>query len=205
MAVHVAGVLRQAGLEVALVRRGGSDGLPWRWPEGGEIAVVREPVDGEVHPLWGVAAALADARGHGEAAALVVPCDVPGLTVEAVRALLEASAPAVAEGARRHPLVAWLPTSLAERARALAGSGATSRALTADARGVPLPEAALRNVNRWVDAGVADPVQMLLDGLPWLDTASRERVAAGERARLAARGVIVPPLPDPFSTAGASS
>lgn len=193
MAVHVAGVLRRAGLQVALVRRGPSDGLPWRWPDGGAVSVVREPVQGEVHPLWGVAAALEDAEAHGDTAAVVVPCDVPGLTVDVVRALVDRGAPAVAEGARRHPLVACLPVSMGGRARELAASGAPSRALTAEAPGVPVPEDALRNVNRWSDAGVEHPVQALLDGLPWLDEAARERVAAGERARLAARGVVVPP------------
>ena len=57
MAVHVAMQLRAVARTVALIRRGESDGLPWIWPEGGQVPVVREQDQGERHPLMGLVTA----------------------------------------------------------------------------------------------------------------------------------------------------
>lgn len=183
LAVATVLALRRVCGRVALVRRGTPDGLPWVLPDGLPIEVVVEPDVGEVHPLAGVATAL---RATRTAHALIAPCDVPDLDEEALRALV-AAAPAVATDGRVHPLVAVLPAAWAARAEALALAGASAHALVEGLPTVAFP--GLRDRNRPEDLDT-DPVGGLLAGLPWLDGAARERVAAGEVGRLGARGAL---------------
>lgn len=199
MAVVVAMALGRLGGRVALVRRV-DDGLPWPLPVGdGALEVVYEGDRGEPHPLIGVATALAAARTPLVA---IAPCDVPALPTAAWRALL-AAAPAVAASAgapgaeRVHPLVAIVPASWAERARALASAGAPANALTAGLPTVRFPEDWLADHNTRAALGGAvgeGPVARLLASIPVdpADGAARARIAAGERARLAARGMLDP-------------
>ena len=74
MAVHMVETARHVCDRVRLVRRGGSDGMPWIDRHGRTLEVLREPEHETPHPLWGVGAALAAAEGP---TALLVPCDVP--------------------------------------------------------------------------------------------------------------------------------
>lgn len=188
MAAVVARIVAQRCRRVALVRRG-VDALPW---PGLELVV--EPDRPDRHPLWGVAAAL---QASTTALAMIVPCDLPWLTLEAVDALLPGPAVAAVDG-RRHPLVAVLPRTAASRALALAAVGGSATRFTADVPAVELPPDALRNVNRPADRPTSGPVATLLDGLPWLTAAARARIEAGERGRLAARGMVdvrYPPAP----------
>jgi molybdopterin-guanine dinucleotide biosynthesis protein A len=187
MAVAVARALGALGGRVALVRRG-DDGLPWRWPDGGPIEVVAEAEGPRVHPLIGVETALRAARTP---LCAIAPCDVPDLTTDCWRALI-AEAPAVAwDGVRVHPLVAVLDASEAERARTLAAAGAPAQALTVGLRRVLLPEAALADRDDPASLG-EEPVAALLAGVPVRDREMRARLAAGERERLLARGIVIP-------------
>lgn len=189
LAVATLASLQAVSERVALVRRGAPDGLPWGRPDGRPVEVLFEPDDGEPHPLRGVVTALGAARGPF---ALVVPCDVPGLSPESLRRLV-AAAPAVAvDPERRHPLVGVFPTADRARAEALAREGAPVHAFAAPFRTVELPPADLRNLNRPEDLPRPGPVAALLAGLPWLDPVTAARVAQGERGRLAARGVVDP-------------
>jgi molybdopterin-guanine dinucleotide biosynthesis protein A len=58
--------------------------------------------DGPVHPAWGIACALVRAGGEG---VFVAPCDVPDLSVDVVRTLIDARAVAA-----ECPLVGWWPS-----------------------------------------------------------------------------------------------
>lgn len=188
LAVATIGVLRAVCGRVALARRGAPDGLPWVLPDGAPIEVLYESDDGEPHPLWGVAMALAACRTER---ALVAACDVPGLSPESLRALIAAGPAVAAAEGLRHPLVAVLPAAWADRARTLASSGSSVHALVEALPAVELPAEELRDRNRPEDLGPG-PVATLLAGLPWLDEAALTRVRAGEIARLAARGAIDP-------------
>ena len=189
MAVTVACVLREAGHEVALIRRGEPDGLPWRWPDGGDMVVLYEPDDGDAHPLWGVATAMMAATTE---AVVVVPCDVPFLTPADVQHLASAAPQVASDGERVHPLVACLPAAWARRAADAANAGSSVRRFVAGLPEVRLPAAHLRNVNRWEDGGVADPIDVLRTRLSFLSEAALNEVVEGERKRLAARGVRLP-------------
>jgi molybdenum cofactor guanylyltransferase len=185
LAVACALPLRRFG-RVAIVRRG-DDGLPWVWPDGSPVEVILEPDDRPHHPLWGVATALEAAQTELVA---VVACDVPDLT-EADWAALVERAPAVAvdEEGRVNPLVAVLPAAAAAEARALAGAGASARALVERAARVPIASARLGDHDD-PSRLPADPVARLLARVPVQDPSLRERIAAGERARLRARGIV---------------
>lgn len=189
MALFVAGLLQPVCGRVALVRRSVPDPLPW--PEGTRVVLDGAPA-GDAHPLWGVAAALEAARTEW---AVVVPCDRPWLTEQALRTLLDAAGKrgAVAVGSGGvHPLTAVLPRSRAAEASQAAAAGASARSFVADCVPVPLDDAVLADLDRWEDAGRPGPIRALLDGLHELDPAARERIARGERARLAARGMVDP-------------
>ncbi len=126
LALRIADVLRGAGLEPWLVSR---EPRPLGLPE------VLEP-EGPRHPLWGVAAAL----GEGDDV-FVSPCDVVDVTVEQVRALLDARAVAAGQ-----PLLGVYPARLRDRAVAFATSGASVRAFVA---GLPeLDVGPVTNLNR---------------------------------------------------------
>lgn len=189
MAVTVAGVLRQAGHEVALIRRGSPDGLPWLWPDGSEIPVLYEPDDGDPHPLWGVATAMMSANTES---VLVVPCDVPFLTARDITHLAAAAPQVASDGDRVHPLVACLPTSWAERAANAANAGSSVRRFVAGLPEVRMPAPHLRNVNQWSDGGVANPLDVLRTRLSFLSETAMHGVLDGEIKRLAARGVRLP-------------
>lgn len=127
LAGHVAAVLRDAGLEPWLLSRAPRAlGLPERI----------EP-EGPRHPLWGVAFALSAGED-----AFFCPCDVIGLRVEQVQALLTARAVATSS-----PLVGFFPADAASLARSLAERGAPARAL-----GLPtLDVGPIANLNRPAD------------------------------------------------------
>jgi molybdopterin-guanine dinucleotide biosynthesis protein A len=188
MAVAVLQRVRAVCERAVLVRRGPADGLPWIDADGGTVEVLWEADPGSRHPLWGVHAALCAARGP---LALVVPCDVPGVSADTLRALIEAGAVAVAEG-RRHPLVAALPTALADRAAELARAGAPAHALVADLPGVEVPSEELRNLNRPEALPDPMPVAALVSGCPVGPGAQQVRIALGEARRLARRGILDP-------------
>jgi molybdopterin-guanine dinucleotide biosynthesis protein A len=194
MALAVRAGLRSVCARVALVRRG-DDGLPWPLPEGGVAEVVWERVDAEEHPLWGVVTALRAARTELVA---VAPCDVPEL--RSWPALVR-SAPCVAwDGARIQGLVGVLPRSLADRAEQLARAGAPAHHLVTDLPRVELPAAELRDHDD--PSTIRSPVEALLARIPVDDPVARARIAAGERGRLAARGVLDPPRSAPPSVRG---
>jgi molybdopterin-guanine dinucleotide biosynthesis protein A len=141
LAARTASVLRAAGcMPVTLVGRqpGLQDlGLP----------VVQEAEPGH-HPLWGVAAAL---DASVSPLALVAPCDLIHLSIEAVQALLIIGEPCVAEGTHLHPLLALLPSALSAEARRLAQAGAPAHRLVSTLRRVRLPDSVLLDANRPVD------------------------------------------------------
>lgn len=183
LAVEVGRVLRAGGCtRVALVRRGWSRGS---W---GELDLLYEEPHEGTHPLYGVAAALAAARGPH---ALVVSCDLPWLTAEAVATLIDAG-PCVALGERMQPLVAVWPTAWATRLLERARAGGSVRGPASELTPVQLPPAVLQDLDDWRSIPHDWPVQTLLGRLPFLDEAARARVAAGEVGRLFERGAIDP-------------
>lgn len=186
MAAAVAESLRVHGGRVAIVRRG-DDGLPWIGTDGAPIEVVWERERPSTHPLYGVATALAASRTE---LCAIAPCDAPDLTPQVWEALFDA-APAVAwDGERVSPLVAVLWTGLADRALALAEAGAPAHALAEGLRRVALSASVL--ADRDVRERIHSPVRALLDRVPISDPGYRERLATGERTRLAARGILDP-------------
>lgn len=181
----------------ALIRRGPPDGLPWRWADGTAVEVLRERVvagPAGPHPLWGVAAAL---EASQTPVALILPCDTPSVSADTLAELI-ARAPAVAEGPqRRHPLIGAFPRYWAARAASAAAQGGSVTAFAASAAPVPAAPVELSNLNDLLALGATgQPVAALLQGLSFLDAGARARVAQGERARLAARGML-DPGPDP--------
>lgn len=185
LAIAVARSLEPVCDRVVLVRRV-DDGLPWRFPDGRDAEIVWEPADRDTHPLWGVATALDAADSD---LVLIVPCDVPGITVGSWSALI-AAAPAVAwDGERAHPLVAALPRTLATRARELAAAGAPAHRLTEGLHRVTLPVAELADHDDRASLGPG-PIARLLAGVPVTDPAARARIAEGERQRLLSVGIV---------------
>ncbi|MFZ5481013.1 MAG: molybdenum cofactor guanylyltransferase [Myxococcota bacterium] len=123
MAVRVARVLAEAGLAPRLVARA---------PRGLGLPELIEP-DGPRHPLWGVAAALADGDGF------FTPVDLVDLRVEQVRALLAARG-----RAKGQPLLGFFPASFREVALEAALAGRPVReVVTAE-----VDVGVVRNLNR---------------------------------------------------------
>lgn len=182
LATQVAVAMRGAGLGPVWIVRHDADPDPWPTPDGGAWPVLRD-VDGDRHPLRGIAAALADAAARGEGIAVVAPADWSDPDPAVIAALVEA-APAIARGARDEPLLGAYPTALAATARALADAEAPTWRL---ADGLARVDRAVADVD-W-PADVHDPIAAFVDALPWLDGEARARAVAGEVARLAARGV----------------
>jgi len=92
------------------------------------MPVLPDPQGVDHHPLYGVAAALFDAAARGATHALVVPCDIPDLTVHTLQQLLAAPGAAVAvAGDHIQPLIAKLPTAWAHSARSTADAGGSAR------------------------------------------------------------------------------
>jgi len=101
------------------------------------------------HPLLGVCAAL---TANPERLVLVVPCDIVNLSAAHIAPLIQYGAPCVAESAGRvHPLLAIFPASLAQKAAALAASGAPARALCDGLERVTLPPPGLIDANESAD------------------------------------------------------
>jgi molybdopterin-guanine dinucleotide biosynthesis protein A len=146
MAVHIAGVVSSVCDRVALIRRDRDD-----W---GDLEVLADPPEAgdDRHPLWGVVAACRAARTP---VVVLVTCDVPAITGEALQALIDAAEPdgAVAfDGDRTHPLVAALPAGWADRALSWARDGRSVHTFVEGCRRVTLTEGVLLNVNRPEDA-----------------------------------------------------
>lgn len=150
LAARVAAALAAGGCApVTLVGRQpalGALGLRW----------LREEARADRHPLWGVAAALADAPTP---LALIAATDLVNLDPSTIAALLAFGRPCVAaaEG-HRHPLLALLSRAEAARAAALAAEGAPAHALTDPLPAVAVAAGALLDANRPEDlrAGPGD-------------------------------------------------
>ncbi len=128
LAARVAHQLTLAGCApVVLVgRQPALSALPWR-------VVDTERACEDHHPLWGVWAALQDAALQGAPAALLAPCDLPGLSAADLRRLAQHTPPAVGMvDGWVQPLLAYLPTSVAARAKALALQNGRARDLVSD-------------------------------------------------------------------------
>lgn len=176
---------------VVVIRRV-DDGLPWVWEDGTPAEVVHEPAEGEPHPLWGVVTALE--RAHSDRVAILA-ADVPAVSGASWEVLV-AAAPSVAvdEDGRVHPLVAVLPRSLAAEARSLAAAGSPAHRLTVGCARIVVPRDELADHDDPSSLPV-DPVTRLLARIPIRDAQLRARVAEGERERLRARGIVLPPHP----------
>lgn len=188
MAAWTAGILAAAGCgPVAIVRSQASDERferpleSWVPDPGAPIPIL---LDGSPfrHPLWGAAAALRTVDGP----CVLVATDLPGLTVEAVRALIASAGRVVACDPEGRPglLLVALPED-ADRAAEIAEREGPIREWVDGWTRIRMEAEILRNRNVPVGPG---PVGELLAKVP----AATERIAAGERARLAARGVTDP-------------
>lgn len=144
MALWVASALMGPCERVALIRRAGQPPRDWTLPGGRCVPEVRGD-EGDHHPLWGVAVALAAATTP---LVLVAPCDLPGLRPEHAHALVGAGPCCATDGVDEQPLLAVLPRAWLEAVVAAARAGQSVRALTAPLPRVQLPAAALRNVNQ---------------------------------------------------------
>ena len=112
--------------------------------------VVNDPAVATHHPLFGVGAALQHARAHASPSALLVPCDLPDLSVDALRQLAGTPAPAVATaGGHLQPLFAVLPVEAANAAIAAAHTGQSARRFVQDLGPalVPLEAASIQDVD----------------------------------------------------------
>lgn len=147
MVARVHAALAAVTAEVLLSVRTGDD------PYGLPVRVVRDPVPG-AGPLAGLVAGLRACRTDW---LLVVACDMPLVTPAALAALAGACAPGVqavvAEaGGRRHPLCAVYHRAVRPHAEAHLAAGRLALHALLDVldpvRIVPLPEAAVHNVNR---------------------------------------------------------
>ena len=119
------------------------------------LAVWREPVAGPVHPLAGIASALA--RGGGREV-LVCPVDLPFVSAALLRALLRAPGRvAVADG---QPLLARYGAGVGPALAAAAARGRPVREVVAELRAtvvpVPDPDRMLWNVNTAADLARAE-------------------------------------------------
>ena len=183
MGVRLCELLRRAGLTASLIRRGSPDGLPWIYPDGSLVRVLREEGKGERHPLNGMITALEDAQDD----VIVVPCDVLDLRVQDICQLMN-EGPGIARGEVTHPLVAHVPFSLLPALQKAVRNGASARRALRE-----LPEIGLKIP--LVDRNRADspwPFERLRARLHWLSGESLQRVARSERTRAAARGVVDP-------------
>ena len=92
------------------------------------------------------------------------------------------------------PLVAVYPTAWADEVLAAARGGASARSVAARCARVPCSAAELADLDQW-PPDQPGPVRALLARVPWKDEVERRRIAAGEVARLAARGAVDPTWP----------
>jgi molybdopterin-guanine dinucleotide biosynthesis protein A len=152
MAERVAAVLESAGCAPVVFVGGDGDRLMSMTDR--EIVADSWPGEG---PLGAVVDALQRfARLHVDGV-VVAACDLPDLTVDAVRSVVGAGGViAVAVGERLHPSLTYWPTSKAGEVEALFRSGHRAVHEALDVLGatrVAVPEEALRNVNRPSDLG----------------------------------------------------
>lgn len=175
VAVRLCERLEAAGLRASLIRRA-PDGLPWLYPDGRPVPVVRE-LEGGRHPLRGVLTAVE----HAGEPVFVVPCDVHQLSVASIRRLVAVQAMA------SHPLVGVFPAEV-DRLRTWIREGRSARSFSR-APVVDLPPEDLVDRNQ---GGGPWPPERLLERVHSLSGVEAERVLRGELARLAARGVVVP-------------
>jgi molybdopterin-guanine dinucleotide biosynthesis protein A len=127
------------------------------------LPVWREPVDGPVHPLAGIASALGRAGGRD---VLVCAVDLPFVDAPLLRGLLGAGGEiAVADG---QPLVGRYGAAVGPALSAAAGSGAPVRrvvgSLGATVVAVPDAERTLFNVNTPEDLACAEGMLRRGDG-----------------------------------------
>lgn len=150
MAARVAEALVAGGCTPVWCQGGNAAGLA-------EIGLATRPDrDGRVGPVGAIAAVLADVDAAAVSDGVVVAaCDLPSLTPEVVRALVEqrdltGSVAVAVSGGRRHLIAAWPPgTSLAVGrlvAEGVASYGELLRRL--GAVGVAVDDDVVRNVNR---------------------------------------------------------
>lgn len=186
MALDLARHLAVHCRRVTLVRRQPPDGLPW-----GDVRVIRDAAPpGEAHPLYGLAAALADAQSEW---VLVCPTDLVELEASDLVPLLRCEGPCVAQtpDGQVHPLVGVFSSSDAARALDGAKRGHSVRSFVRDHPRVTLPEQALRNLNRWPDDRV-HPNRILAAVLADLPPDAARRAWQAEAARRFAAGISVP-------------
>lgn len=176
MAVATALPLVALGLDVIIVRRTTRQNTPWLLPDGRELVEIVEPTEPTRHPLFGVSFALKHSGGD----AVVVPCDVPWVSVESWRTLLSYDAPVIAESENgMHTLVGCFPYAWHDTLRAFARDGGRVRSAVSSAQRVRLPTNELRNVNVVEDLAAN-----------WAD---RVRSATVEqRAIWSAQGIVLP-------------
>ncbi len=194
MAIHVAEQVASVCASVTLIRRGRADGLPWLRADGSAAHVIHEPDEGRRHPLRGVLEALDRSSGP----LLVTPCDVPRLRPEHFARLVErARAPGVVatDGERSHPLVAVLWPELRPVVEELFRVEGPARRLADGLDAVALPAEALVNLNR-PDQLPPTSLDRLWQARRWSSDDARARALEGERVRLAAWGVLPPPVRD---------
>ena len=155
MAERVATTLEAAGCDPVVFVGGDERALavtgrrfvPDRWPGEG--------------PVGGVVTALEAVAGSQPVGVVVCACDLPDLTVDAVRAVIGADSDRsdvrVADTGRLEPMLAcWSPATAGRLAALFTGGGIRALhqvILLFDAVTVPVDPAALRNVNRLADLG----------------------------------------------------
>ena len=143
LALHAAEALQAAGYAPCLVARETRPSLG--------LTELLEPV-GPRHPAWGLAHALLDARARGHDGAMVLPCDLVGVTAAQVHTLAQARA--LAEG---QPLAGWWPRT------GPAGDDVIAVLLDAATGGARMRELvdtlglARRDVGTWVNANAPLP------------------------------------------------
>ena len=139
MGTRVAEVLKAGGCEPVTIVGKGEDLRALGFP----VLLESRP---DRHPLFGVAAAMRNAKGPH---ILIAPCDLVHLDPETVRHLLAKGAPCVASGGDRiHPLLAVLPVSWADKARVLGESGAPATALVDSLERISVTPSALFDANQ---------------------------------------------------------
>jgi molybdopterin-guanine dinucleotide biosynthesis protein A len=186
-----AAILRLGGCDrVALVRRDPEPpelpawALPvesWVPDPGAPLEVILDPGGVDRHPLWGVTAALQASRADR---CLVAACDL-WFGAGDVRLLLAGPAECVAsDSAGRTALFMVLRRERGAEVAALASRGAAVRELTDPLPRIALPDPAVANHNE----ARAGPIRSIIRSFG-------PGAAAGERARLAARGAMDPDDP----------
>jgi molybdopterin-guanine dinucleotide biosynthesis protein A len=195
-AVHMARILSSVCARVGIVRREGASASPWFEPAGLHIHDIWESAETPLHPLTGLATAC---RWSRTPLVLVVPVDLVRLKVEDVQQLVVATHPGGATGEAdvlkdasgalisEQPLFGVFPRALAHLATDSAQRGDAVRHFLNGATKVALPNADLRNANRWSDTGWPHPLAQLRQR----DVS--ERALEAERERLRARGLTLPP------------